>query len=70
MPLDRLPGSQISGNTVSVTANSASSITANAINFSNTSSVRVAVEQGATGIANVSFTTTATIGMIIALSGD
>lgn len=70
MPLDRLPGSQISGNTVSLTANSASSITANVINFSNTSSVRVSVEQGATGIANVSFTSTATLGMIIALGGD
>lgn len=70
MPLDRLPGSQISGNTVNVAANSASAISANTINFSNTSSVRVSVTQGATGIANVSFTSTATLGMIIALGGD
>lgn len=70
MPLDKISTAYISGNTVSVTANSASTISANVINFSNTSSVRVSVEQGATGIANVSFTSTATLGMIIALGGD
>ena len=70
MPLDKISAASITGNTVSVTANGASSISANAINFSNTSSVRVSVAQGATGIANVSFTSTATLGMIIALGGD
>lgn len=60
----------ISGNTVTATANSGSAINANTVNFLNTSSVRVTVEQGATGVANVSFTSTATLGMIIALGGD
>lgn len=70
MPLDKISTSSVTGNTVFVTANSASSVNANTINFSNTSSIRVTVAQSETGIANVSFTTTATLGMIIALSGD
>lgn len=70
MPLDTIPGSSISGNTVSIRANSESTIAANSVNFVNTSSVRVTVSQGSTGNANVSFTTTATIGLIIALGGD
>jgi hypothetical protein len=70
MPLDTISASMISGNTVTATANSGSAINANTVNFLNTSSVRVTVEQGATGVANVSFTSTATLGMIIALGGD
>ena len=70
MPLDTISSSSISGNTVSARANSGTAITANSLNFVNTSSVRVSVSQGSTGNANVSFTTTATIGLIIALGGD
>lgn len=70
MPLDTIATTSISGNTLSVTANSASTINANTINFSNTSSVRVNVTQGPTGVANVSFSTSLSLGMIIALSGD
>jgi cation transport ATPase len=70
MPLDTISTSMITGNTVNVTANSGSLVSANAINFSNTSSVKVSVAQGATGIANISFTSTVSLGMLIALSGD
>jgi hypothetical protein len=70
MPLDTIATASISGNTLSVTANSASKINANSVNFSNTSSVRVNVDQGPTGVANVSFSTSLPFGIIIALSGD
>ena len=70
MPLDTILTSSITGNTVNVTANSASLVSANVINFSNSDSVRVNVAQGPTGIVNVSFSTSMSIGMIIALSGD
>lgn len=70
MALDKILGTSVSGNTVLVTANSASTINANSINFLNTSTVTVTVEQGATSVANVSFRTTASIGLIIALGGD
>lgn len=70
MPLDTIATTSISGNTLSVTANSASTINANSINFSNTSTVRVNVTQGPVGTANVSFSTPLSLGMIIALSGD
>jgi hypothetical protein len=72
MALDKIPASQISGSSIiGVTANSASTINANTINFINTSSVRVSVVQGPSGTANVSFRSPGvSLGMVIALSGD
>ena len=71
MPLDTISTSSISGNTLNVTANSASRINANSVNFSNTSSVRVSVVQGPSGTANVSFSSSGvSLGVVIALSGD
>jgi hypothetical protein len=71
MALDKIPASQISGSSIiGVTANSASTINANSVNFLNTQSISVTVEQGASGIANVSFNAKLSLGMIIALSGD
>jgi len=72
MAIDKLPTSQISGNTLAVTANSGSSISASNINFSNTSTVSVSVEQGPTGTANVSFTSSGpgiSLAKVIALGG-
>lgn len=71
MALDKIPASQISGSSIiGVTADSASTINANSINFLNTQSISVTVEQGASGVANVSFDAKLSLGMIIALSGD
>jgi len=55
MALDKIPVTQISGNTLTATVNSGSSITASNVNFNNTSTVSVSVQQGPTGTANVSF---------------
>lgn len=75
MPLDKILGTSIanpseSSNVIRVTADSASTVNANAINFMNSSSVSVTVEPGIDGAANVSFRAPVTIGLIIALSGD
>jgi hypothetical protein len=70
MALDKILATSISGNVITVTSNSASTINANSINFLNSSSVKVSVEQGSTGVANVTITPTVTLGLLIALSGD
>ena len=71
MALDKIPAAQISGaSIIGVTADSGSTINANGINFLNTQSISVTVEQGASGVANVSFDAKLSLGMIIALSGD
>lgn len=68
MPLDKLPTSQISGNTFTVTANSGSSIGANNINFSNTSTVTVSVTQGPAGTANVALTGVGRVSLALAVA--
>ena len=68
MALDKIPGTQISGNTLIVTANSGSSINASNVNFNNTSTVSVSVQQGPTGTANVSFNARS-LATIIGLGG-
>ena len=68
MALDKIPGTQISGNTLIATANSGSSINASNINFNNTSTVSVSVQQGPTGTANVSFNARS-LATIIGLGG-
>lgn len=72
MALSKIPAAQIDGpSLIEVTANSAATINANTINFVNTSSVRVIVDQGPSGVANISFSSqSASLGMIIALGGD
>ena len=69
MALDKVPTTQISGNTLIATANSGSSINASNVNFNNTSSISVSVQQGATGTANVSFSTAHSLAFTIALGG-
>jgi len=71
MALDKIPSTSISGsNVISVTANSSSTVNVNSVNFINTSSIKVTVEQGAFGVANVSFTSPVSLGMVIALGGE
>lgn len=75
MPLDKILASSLvnpseTSNVITVTANSASTVNANGVNFINSSSVSVSVQPGTGGKANISFTAPVTIGMVIALSGD
>jgi hypothetical protein len=71
MPLDAIPTSLITGNTVTVTANSGSSIGASNVNFNNSSTVFVSTQQGPTGTANVSFSVPSirSLAFTIALGG-
>jgi len=75
MPLDKILGTSIeaasnSPNVVIVTANSASTVNTNTLNFINSTSVKVSVESGSSGRANISFNQPVTLGLLIALSGD
>lgn len=75
MALDKILGTSIanpseSSNVITVTANSASTVNANGVNFINSSSVSVSVQPGTGGKANVSFNAPVTLGLLIALSGD
>ena len=71
MALDGIPSSSITGNTIAVTANSGSSISASNVNFNNTSTVFVSTQQGPTGTANVSFSVPSirSLAFTIALGG-
>lgn len=51
---------KMAANALTVTANSASTVGANTINFTNTATVTVTVGSGGSGISNVSFTSTST----------
>jgi len=75
MALDKILGTSIANpsetsNVITVTANSASIVNANGINFINSSSISVTVQPGVNGKANVSFSAPVTLGLVIALGGD
>lgn len=75
MALDKILGTSLanpseSPNVITVTANSASTVNANGVNFINSSSVSVSVTPGIGGKANISFSAPVTLGMVIAMSGD
>ena len=71
MALDTIPIASITGNTIIVRANSASSVNTSNVNFNNTSTVSVSVQQGPTGTANVSFSVPSirSLAFTIALGG-
>lgn len=74
MPIDKFPSTGgLDSNVISITANTGSLINANSVNFNNTSTITVAVGQGATSnIANVSFTAqtrVTSLGIVLALGG-
>jgi len=58
-----ITASKLASNAFTVTANSASTANANTINFTNTATVTVSVTNDQSGIANVSFTSTAEAGL-------
>jgi hypothetical protein len=75
MALDRILGTSLeatsnASNVIMVTANTGSMVNTNTVNFINSSSVKVTVEEGSNGRANVSFTAPVSLGLLIALSGD
>ena len=71
MPIDTLPASSlnVSAIVIGVTANAASTVNANTINFNNTTTVTVNVQQGPSGVANVSFSSEGrvSLGLLMAL---
>lgn len=73
--VDRISGGSLGANVITLTANTGSIINANSINFNNTSTTTISVDQGAggasNGVANVSISAPGRIslGLVLALGG-